>query len=290
MFRVFPIALGIFLNTFVTTSVATTIDLVPPAVEVPVKLESHLYDLFKQRSVQKPLPTGREATQRVVVILVPQPNRPSSEIDTTHLVQLGGIVLARSQHLMRVDVPIVALEEVTRIPGVHFVRRPIRPVGERFVTEGITRINAHSNHNNGVKGQDVKVAVIDGGFKGANKLADDMPSRWKTFDYTGKGIYQGDDDDDVHGAACAEIVYDVAPEADLYLLRVDDLVDLENAKDYCVRAGIDIVSQSLAWFGTGFGDGRGIAYPFRKEVHYASYGSRRTAFPAHSALYPCHPR
>ena len=57
----------------------------------------------------------------------------------------------------------------------------------------------------------------------------------------------------------AEIIHDVAPEAELYLYKTGDMVDFENAKDRCIRNGIDIISYSSGWFGTGIGDGRGIA-------------------------------
>ena len=87
-----------------------------------------------------------------------------------------------------------------------------------------------------------------------------MPESWRVRDFTGEGIYAGDEHRrHRHGTACAEIVYDVAPEAELYLLKVDDLVDLENAKDLCIREGIDVISHSAGWLGTGFGDGRGLA-------------------------------
>ena len=82
-----------------------------------------------------------------------------------------------------------------------------------------------------------------------------MPGFW-WYDHTGEGIYAGEI---VHGTACAEIVHDVAPEAELTLLKTGDLVDLENAKDLCIREGIDIINHSIGWFGTGIGDGRGEA-------------------------------
>ncbi|MCE2448483.1 MAG: S8 family serine peptidase [Candidatus Latescibacteria bacterium] len=100
------------------------------------------------------------------------------------------------------------------------------------------------------------MAIIDGGFKGAKELSGDMPARWWYHDYTGEGIYAGDS---VHGTACAEIIHDVAPEAELYLYKTGDMVDFENAKDRCIRNGIDIINYSSGWFGTGIGDGRGIA-------------------------------
>ena len=100
------------------------------------------------------------------------------------------------------------------------------------------------------------MAVIDYGFKGVDELLGDMPARWWYYEYTGEGIYAGDS---VHGTACAEIVHDIAQEAELYLYKAGDLVDLENAKDRCIRNGIDIINHSAGWFGTGIGDGRGEA-------------------------------
>ena len=51
----------------------------------------------------------------------------------------------------------------------------------------------------------------------------------------------------------------MAPEAELYFYKVGDLVDLQNAKDRSIRDSIDVISHSIGWFGTGIGDGRGIA-------------------------------
>ena len=54
----------------------------------------------------------------------------------------------------------------------------------------------------------------------------------------------------------------MAPEAELYLYKVGDLADLENAKDSCIHNGVDIISHSMSWLGTGIGDGKGIACEF----------------------------
>ena len=108
----------------------------------------------------------------------------------------------------------------------------------------------------------VKVAIIDGGFKGADKLSGDMPARFAYYrDYTGEGIYARARTPTAR--RCAEIIHDVAPEAELYASEnVDDLVDLENAKDLChTRRRIDIIkSFHRGWFlQTGIGDGRGVS-------------------------------
>ncbi len=229
------------------------IDFTPDRPDGPAKIQSSLWELAIPGAAK---PT-RDLQDTVVVILVPYPGQASASIDTSSLVALGGRVLAQSKSLMRVAVPASSLLAVSELPGVRFVRRPYRPHAQQETwSEGGWSIKAYDNYFEGVRGQGVKVAVIDYGFKGADELLGEMPARWWYYDYTGEGIYAGDS---VHGTACAEIVHDMAQEAELYLYKVGDLVDLENAKDRCIRNDIDIINHSAGWFGTGIGDGRGDA-------------------------------
>ncbi|MCY4603999.1 MAG: S8 family serine peptidase [Gemmatimonadetes bacterium] len=199
-------------------------------------------------------PTRAKAGSDVVVILVPAAGTAAT-IDTTAFAAFGVEILAQSKSLMRVSVPTASLRAVSELPSVAFVRRPRRPHAQQTYSEGLALIHARENHAAGAKGQGVKVAIIDGGFKGADKLHEDIPVRRWYRDYTGEGIYAGVD---AHGTACAEIIHDVAPEAELYLYKVADEVDLENAKDRCIQNGVAIVNYSATWVNEGFGDGRGI--------------------------------
>ena len=230
------------------------LNFVPVKPDGPAKIQSTLWDLAVPSAGKLARVEGVEDT--VVVILVPQRGQASAAIDTSSMAALGVEVKARSKSLMRVSVPASSLLAVSELPGVSFVRRPFRPQAQQTRSEGRRLINAYDNYFAGVRGQGVKVAVIDLGFKGADELSSDMPARWWYYDYTDEGIYAGEN---VHGTACAEIIYDVAPEAELYLYKVGDLVDLENAKDRCRREGIDVINHSLGWHGTGIGDGKGIA-------------------------------
>ncbi len=230
------------------------IDFTPAKPDGPANIQSALWELATPRAGK---PT-RDMQDTVVVILVPHLGQASAAIDTSSLAVLGGKVLAQSKSLMRISVPSSSLLAVSELPGVRFVRKPHRPHSQQETwSEGRRLIKAYDNYYAGVRGQGIKVAVIDEGFKGADELfgLGEMPAFW-WMDYTGEGIYAGEE---VHGTACAEIVHDMAPEAELTLLKVDDLVDLENAKDLCIREGIDIISHSMGWFGTGVGDGKGIA-------------------------------
>src|SRR5262249_40309947 len=52
-------------------------------------------------------------------------------------------------------------------------------------------------------------------------------------------------------------VHDIAPGAELYLVRVNGQTTLENAAEWAVREGIDVVSMSMSFFNDSFSDGTG---------------------------------
>lgn len=61
----------------------------------------------------------------------------------------------------------------------------------------------------------------------------------------------------VHGLACAEVVRDVAPEAELYLVRVNGRTTFEAAAAWAIRHEIDVISLSMSFFNASFYDGTG---------------------------------
>ncbi len=252
----YKVIIALFLGIFGYVPLwGQNLNFTPDRPDGPSKIQSALWELATPGAAKL---TG-DVPDTVVVILVPHLGQASASIDTSSLAELGGRVLAQSKSLMRVSVPASSLLAVSELPGVRFVRRPHRPHAQQETwSEGGWSIKAYDSYFEGVRGQGVKVAVIDVEFKGADELPGEMPARWRYRDYTGEGIYAGEDLD-VHGTACAEIIHDMAQEAELTLLKTDDLVDLENAKDLCIQEEIDIINHSIGWFGTGIGDGRGIA-------------------------------
>src|SRR4029453_16878737 len=64
---------------------------------------------------------------------------------------------------------------------------------------------------------------------------------------------------EIHGAAVAEIVYEMAPGAQLYLICIQDDVGLAQAKDYAIAQGIQVINHSAVWFNSSRGDGTGGA-------------------------------
>lgn len=265
LWPVLPLAFS-FLLGIRSNGYPQTLQQMPPPRTGNAKLQSILWDVASaakaaRKPVALPLGVGTTDDGRLILFLVPESGQLTSSIDTKGLQQIGGEVLASSDHYMRVAIPPESLERAAEIPGVRFIRTPIRPQIQGVVSEGADKLNAIQNHSRGVKGKGVKVAVIDVGFSGGDKRPEDLPANVILKDFTrnttSRTTFFGGSE--VHGTACAEVVYDVAPEATLYLVKIDDIVHFEQAKDYCIAEKVDVISHSANWLGSGFGDGKGEA-------------------------------
>ena len=251
---------------WITSAGAQNLDLEHVENRESQGIESALLGVYQAWVMDRPALAKRTARQyhshigptgKIVVILEPESGVDISQISISDLQALNTDILAQSNSLMRVAVPISILPRLTDIPGIGFVRTPMKPNLNRITSEGVVNTQATTVHALGIRGSGVKVGIIDIEFGKAleARAQGDLPSTWRYFDYTNEGIYTGD----VHGTGCAEIVHDMAPDAELALIKVGDLVDFENAKDMAIREGIDILSFSASWLGSGFGDGLGSA-------------------------------
>lgn len=169
---------------------------------------------------------------------------------------LGGEIRHRAPALglWEVILPPQGLPALAGLPGVRWVRRPLRP--EPLGSPGVALVGATAWHEAGLRGQGVRVAVIDMEFGGVSQaLAEGRLRRVvATRDYTGEGFATGGG----HGTACAEIVQAMAPEAELVLMKIHNEVQLAQAVEDALRLGVRVISHSLAWFNTSFYDGTGI--------------------------------
>jgi len=194
---------------------------------------------------------------QVTVILVPPLGMNASAIDEGSLSLYGATVEAVSRHLIRARIPISRLVEIAEnVAGVSYIRLSLTPLPGSVISEGVALTNAVGYHSAGYEGQNTKVAVIDLGFNELEMVqnAGELPSNVITKDFTGTGLTTGSN----HGTKIAEIVYDMAPRAQLSFIKIADEVDLENAKDYCITEGEDIINHSWGWPNTNFTDGTGL--------------------------------
>ena len=236
-----------------------------PSDEVNPRLETVLQELSRTAQAQ-PLAVQQFAKDKgisvaddlITVIVEPVSGRVST-IDRAAVVAIGGEVEATSKSLMRVRVPISQLEAMAdQVSGIAFIRLPYRPRPLVVTSEGVGLTGADDFHSVGYYGQGVKVAIIDLGFDGlaGAQATGELQNVAYTWDYIGNDS-NVEGTGEVHGTAVAEIVADMAPQAELYLLLIGDSVDLANATQYCITNGINIINHSVGWYNTNFYDGTG---------------------------------
>jgi len=131
-----------------------------------------------------------------------------------------------------------------------------QPLSLASTGEGVAHLGAGLWHAAGHTGSGVKVAVIDEGFQGYAALiaAGELPANLVARSFRGDGEVEAGE---VQGSACAEIIYDMAPGAQLYLLAVSTDVELGSAVDYAIAQGVQVISHSLGWLHVGTFDGVG---------------------------------
>ncbi len=164
-------------------------------------------------------------------------------------------IISSYKNLLKLKIKIRDLEKLSNIKDVKRVREPLHFFYNSVKGEEITLTSASKAFTNNYTGEGIRVAVIDGGFYGLNDAinAGELPSNVITYDFSGYGLTN----DTMHGTAVAEIIYEMAPDVQLYLLKIGDSIDLGNAVDYCIKNEINIINHSMGWVNSEWGDGTG---------------------------------
>jgi hypothetical protein len=179
---------------------------------------------------------------------------------------LGGRVETTHRNLVQASVPVSALLPLAGSPTVRFVRRPLVPRLLEVTSEGVT----HTGADAWIKlapfhAKPVKICILDLGFQGYSGLkGSELPSDVVTKSFRDDGDIEAGI---VHGAACAEIVHDMAPDAKLYLVNFNSDVEQHNAVDWIIDQGVNVISYSIGWTNAGAGDGTG---PIDADVDHAA--------------------
>jgi subtilisin family serine protease len=221
------------------------------------KMASRLQHLIARRAAAK---TGTGQSLQTTVqdrIKVMLHLADGATLDPKTIESRGGRVLRHRKNMVTAEIPPDQIENLIQAEqGIVFARTPhrFRPLGN-VTSEGVALTGANNFHNSGYRGAGVKVAVVDMGFMKLTESinAGHLPKNVITHNFTGKGL----ETQYKHGTACAEIVHDMAPDAELHLLKVAEEEDFDEVRAYCLEKHIDIISLSLGTFGTGPGNGTG---------------------------------
>ncbi|MCS6801513.1 MAG: S8 family serine peptidase [Chloroflexota bacterium] len=112
--------------------------------------------------------------------------------------------------------------------------------------EGVKVTGADKWHAAGIRGQNVRVGIIDSFAKYRELQGRYLPpaSQIIARDFTGKGFER---ETDIHGTGVAQIIYEMAPDATLLFANTDDLTQFLNAMDWLLSQRVDIISISLGF-------------------------------------------
>jgi pSer/pThr/pTyr-binding forkhead associated (FHA) protein/subtilisin family serine protease len=136
--------------------------------------------------------------------------------------------LTEIEHIIRLELP---------LPN-----RPDRVV--RLQGEGVTITGADAWQAAGYTGRGIRIGVLDLGFDGyEGLLGSELPSN-----VTARSFVYGEEPDgngEVHGTACAEIVHEMAPDAELFLAYYDGTgVSEGQAVEWLKEQDVHIISHS----------------------------------------------
>ena len=129
------------------------------------------------------------------------------------------------------------------------------------VSEGAEVHGAPVWNQAGFSGAGVKVGVIDVGFTGYSALmGTELPASVKSRCYSRQvrgvsDIALCEADDEPHGTAVAEAVFDIAPDAEFYIANPWTKGDLRDTVEWMISEGVTVVNHSVGWTWDGYGDG-----------------------------------
>ena len=158
-------------------------------------------------------------------------------------------------------VPVSLLEVVSQQEGVIRIETisPHQPTQSQSGREGIAVHGANVWHEESIKGNGVKIGVIDD-FDGFSTLmGTELPSSVHVRCYTDIGVFTSNrvdcENSSDHGTAVTEILFDLAPEATYYLSNPNTRGDLKTAVAWMVGENVDVIQVGLGWLWEGPGDG-----------------------------------
>ena len=161
-------------------------------------------------------------------------------------------------------VPVSLLGSVSQQEGVTTVNTiiPPQPLQETLTSDAVAVHGADIWHAARLKGEGMKIGIIDTGFVGFQDLMDiELPAGGEVYAlcFTDLGTLSQDINDcetlDDHGSAVTEAAYDIAPEATYYIANPGSWGDLRTTTIWMASEGVDVINHSVGWLWSGPGDG-----------------------------------
>ncbi|MBN2240508.1 MAG: S8 family serine peptidase [Dehalococcoidales bacterium] len=213
---------------------------------VTAKEEDKLEEYAKIRGIRL-----KEGTIFVTMKSLPDQMNTAKEV----ALKAEATLLAEYKNLQDIIIPVNNLNDLAQHESIQYIELPIPEVPEELYSQGREKIEADDWYDEGYNGSGVKIGILDIGFSGWNTLPSgelpaDVSTNWSAF--------IGGPGNENHGTACAEIIHDIAPGAQLFLANYASSAEKIAAVGWFITQGVDIISCSTSLPAYGPGDGTGI--------------------------------
>ncbi len=203
------------------------------------------YALQLQRAEPRPDP-------ELVTVVVTLDGWQQPDLVVLEAALLGPQVELQVQREQRLQLrlPIDQLEDLAQLPGVARIEAPILASPKGTVTQGLDDIFENNDwHSHGVTGSGVHVGILDVGFTGyQDLLGEELPNQVGTTPNALSDLTS-------HGTAVAEIVHDLAPDAELSLYSFSTELEFYDRLDAIAEDGVDVVNASIGFDNVWHADG-----------------------------------
>lgn len=194
---------------------------------------------------------ARQKESVTIILEIDQLDSATRTLISAH----GGKLHYSSGRRHEIRIPAGNLSQlISRLPASTFARLPYPHQPSAVLSQGVSLTGATDMQTVGTDGTGIKIGVIDMGFASYTnaQASGDLPANLTITDYTGSGTGGTN-----HGTNVAQIVYDMAPGAQLYLAKINTDVQLEQAVNDMIAAGVQVINHSVNWYGGAFYDGTG---------------------------------
>ena len=168
------------------------------------------------------------------------------------------------QEYIEAYVPVTLLGGLSQQEGVITVSTiiPPQPLQEGFVGPGVSIHGADVWQQAGLKGEGVRIGVLDVGYLGFQELMGvEVPSEGNVHALCFNELGSPTEElrhceiDSVHGTAVVETLYDIAPNATYYIANLTTPGDMRKAVEWMASHDVDVINMSAGWSWSGPGDG-----------------------------------
>jgi hypothetical protein len=215
-------------------------------------------------------PTSATAAAPRTFEVVARQGQEARAITAVH--RLGGQITLRRGRTLQVKIPLARLSAIRHSAAVRGAGPASVAWPDTIISQGVYRTGADVLQAQGLRGDGVKIAVLDLGFgtRWRTKLGTELPPATgidavQSFDMTtGQPEIAGLSSSDTptsHGESVAEVVHDMAPDATLTLVNYHTELEFQRAVDWLVNGPdghprVDIIVHSNSFLDGPF-DGTG---------------------------------